>query len=224
MKFLEKKINVENLECFVCQSKFEIDHKKVSLDQPNIDTEVIFYAPIIKCSVCKTEELAPEYNEIQHEASCLANEVLNAREVKEIRDKLNLIEPWGSNNQDFSLVLGFGSSTIARYETCKSVPSMTHSNAIKAVMYEEYRENVIKNSKPYRQYLERSKNKKSNFIKKGKSDTVLKPILDTTNVYQLPGTDLNKIFKNQHIEKSLEINTEAEENFILSSFPEEMIV
>lgn len=211
--FIEDKINIENQLCLFCSEKMDVSYKKVSLDQPNIDQKIYFYAPILSCKKCKSSEVAPEFNDIQHEASCYANEVLNAKEIKKIRNEIKKIEPWGSNNQDFSLVLGFGSSTIARYETCKSVPSMTHSNAIKAVLFEDYRENVIKKSKPYRQYLERSKTKKS------KSKVGGSRVIKGNNIIPFPTKDLYKIFKIQHIEKSLEINMSDEESFIATSFP-----
>ncbi len=221
--FIKDKIKVKKQVCLFCHDDMDLSYKKVSLDQPNLDQEINFYAPLLTCKKCNNSEVATEFNDIQHQASCLANGVLNAKQIKLIRDEIKKLEPWGSNNQDFSMVLGFGSSTIARYETCKSVPSMTHSNAISAIRIKEYRENIIKKSKPYREYLERSKNKKSNFIKKSKSDTVLKPIVDTTNVYQFPGTDLNKVFVNQYNDKSLEENIADGENFILSSFPEKKL-
>jgi len=221
--FIKDKIEVKNHICLFCHNDMEVSYKKVSLDQPNLDQEINFYAPLLNCKKCNNSEIAPEFNDIQHEASCLANGVLNARQIKQIRDEIKKIEPWGSNNQDFSMVLGFGSSTIARYETCKSVPSMTHSNAISAVLIKDYRENIIKKTKPYREYLARSKNKKSKDFKESKSDVVVQPIVDTTNVYQLPGTDLNKVFINQYNDKSLEENIADEESFILSSFPEKKL-
>ena len=54
-------------------------------------------------------------------------------EIKKIRSKLE----WGKNATTFSLILGFGSSTIARYECYDSVPSKAHNRILNLLKYPE---------------------------------------------------------------------------------------
>ena len=57
--------------------------------------------------------------------------VLTPKEIKNIRNKLE----WGTNNNIFSSILGFGSSTIARYESSGSIPSKAHNRILTLLQF-----------------------------------------------------------------------------------------
>ena len=197
---LDKKILVKPQSCALCDSKMNISYELIDLDQPNLDQEVSFYAPILTCNKCKSSILAPEHNIIQHEASCIANNVLSADEVKQIRNKFS----WGANNNQFSIILGFGSSTIARYEACQSVPSKAHSLVLQSLKYEDFVENEIKKTKRFQDYLDSEKKKKY------KTSKVLE--------FPLNKDKIQRIYKLQVKSQTIETNIEDEKAFIESSF------
>ena len=154
----------------------------------------------MSCDKCSTSILAPEHNVIQHEASCVANNVLSANEVKEIRSKFS----WGANNNQFSMILGFGSSTIARYEACQSVPSKAHSLVLQSLKYEDFVENEIKKTKRFQDYLDSEKKKKY------KTSKVLE--------YPLNKDKIQRLYKLQAKNQTIQTNIEDEKAFLKSSF------
>ena len=198
---IDKKIQVKNRKCVICTNDLKVSYDLVKLDQFNTKKEVSFYAPSDNCKICKTSVLAPEFNQIQHEASCLAFDVLNAHEIKEIRKSV----PWGANNQEFSKILGFGSSTIARYESCASIPSRAHNNILLGIKQSvDFRKNVIEQTDAYKEYLL----KKS---KKSKRDNII-------------DFEREKVFIQQKKNDSLNVNQKNAENFINSSFKKKKVI
>jgi len=130
-KILEKKIKVNANKCFGCGNSVKISYELTSLDGPEGWGDVSFYAPIVDCSNCEKKIFATEFHKIQHEAMCVAAGVLTPEEIADIRNKLE----WGKNNKIFSSILGFGSSTIARYESCGSIPSKAHNRILTLLKY-----------------------------------------------------------------------------------------
>lgn len=158
-KILEKKINVNQRHCFVCGGPVGISYELTNVDGPEGWSDVSFYAPILDCSKCDDQIFAPEYHQIENEAMCLAAGVLTPDEIKSIRKNI----PWGNNNVIFSKILGFGSSTIARYESGASIPSKAHNKILKFLKYP----NIVRDfeqSEEYKKYFKSKKSENTGFV------------------------------------------------------------
>ena len=205
MKILERKISVKSKQCYDCKSTLKVTYELTELEQYGIKNNVSYYAPLLNCAKCNTAYLAPENDEIQHEATCYAFGVLNAREIKDIR----LSIPWGSNNRDFSLILEFGSATVSRYESFKSIPSKTHNNILLGIKGDEFRKNVIEKGDGYKEYLKRQKKRQY-----------------SSNIVNFPKTQSfrKKLFPELSKNNLIEINLSNAEAFKSSTFESEKVM
>ena len=113
--------------------KFNVSYELKKVDGPDDWKEVSFYVPVVECSGCNDSFVPSEYAKIAHEASCVAAGVLTPDQIKSIRKGID----WGKNNINFSKILGFGSSTIARYESGASIPSKAHNKILTLLKYPE---------------------------------------------------------------------------------------
>ena len=157
IKILEKKIQVNQSKCFACGSLVDISYELTNVDGPDAWDKVSFYAPILDCINCSKEIFAPEFHKIENEAMCIASGVLTPDEIKEIRKKIY----WGKNNITFSQILGFGSSTIARYESGASMPSKAHNKILTLLRFPEVVSDFEK-GKEFQKYFKNNENKLSN--------------------------------------------------------------
>lgn len=196
-KILQKQIKVNADKCFGCGNSVKISYELTSVDGPEGWSDVSFYAPIVDCSYCEKKIFAPEYQIIENEAMCIAAGVLTPDEIKAIRKKID----WGKNNVTFSQILGFGSSTIARYESGSSIPSKAHNRILKLLKYPD----VLKDFEESEEYHKFFKVKKSKNINKEVSFTDGNIIYHGFgNVAALPTAEQEKIKKqstNQNIIK-----------------------
>ena len=197
-KILEKQIDVNQNECFACGNSVDITYELTKVDGPEGWGEVSFYAPILDCSKCDKQIFAPEYHKIENEAMCIAAGVLTPDEIKSIRKNI----PWGSNNTIFSQILGFGSSTIARYESGGSIPSKAHNRILKLLKYPDVLKD-FEESEEYRKYFKIKKSKNTNKEENFTEDNIIYHRFG--NVAALPSAEQEKIKKqsiNQNIIKS----------------------
>lgn len=152
MNIHDKKINIKNKFCFECNKEMHVSYGLKKVDGPKEWMDVSFYAPLLECKNCNDSFFPPEYAKIAHEASCKAAGVLTPDEIKSIRKNIS----WGNNNVVFSQILGFGSSTIARYESGASIPSKVHNKILNFLKYPDVLQD-FENSIEYQKYF---KNKK----------------------------------------------------------------
>lgn len=188
-KILEKQIKVNADKCFGCGNSVKISYELTSVDGPEGWGDVSFYAPIVDCSNCEKKIFAPEYQIIENEAMCIAAGVLTPDEIKAIRKKI----PWGNNNVTFSKILGFGSSTIARYESGGSIPSKAHNRILNLLKYPD----VIRDfelSEEYKKYFKSKKVQPNKRVVNFTDGNIVYP--EFSQVASLPSSERESIYKN----------------------------
>ena len=189
-KILDKEILVNQTKCFACGSSVKISYQITKVEGPKEWDEVSFYAPVLDCSTCEKEVFAPEFHKIEHEAMCIAAGVLTPEEITDIRNKLE----WGKNNKIFSLILGFGSSTIARYESCGSIPSKVHNRILTLLKFPNVAQEFEKGEE-YEKWLKSSVNQRK--VSKQNDDDIKDYI---------SSDELHSIFGLQNKNETLNIN------------------
>jgi len=174
----EKKIEIDQKICVECKIILNVSYELKKVDGPDNWKEVSFYAPVAECSGCNDTFIPSEYAKIAYEASCVAAGVLTPDQIKTIRKNID----WGTNNTIFSSILGFGSSTIARYESGLSMPSKAHNRILTLLRHPEVRKD-FESGKEFDKYLKSQKTKSISIKKLYSIDKIDQP-KEKTNVIE----------------------------------------
>ncbi|GEM_PF-1901830 len=119
---------MEKKYCFKCDAEQDVILKKVEKTFNVRGQNVNAFITIAECQKCHEEvednELADANDIIIFSEYRRKNDLLFPQQIKEIRNQ------YGLSQSDFSLLLGFGEKTIARYES-GSVQDRTHDIMMK---------------------------------------------------------------------------------------------
>lgn len=111
---------IENAVCHECGKPASLTHDPTEIPGKGGEEGFIYSRPILQCTdpACGEEFVAPEDAKELHDSLCLHGGLLLPEEIKEIREEFGRRnEPSGKISQkNFAERIGFGRSTIARYE------------------------------------------------------------------------------------------------------------
>ena len=132
---------VANRTCPLCHgTNIDISERVTEISATKTSRQVSYKRPEISCRDCEMTYEASEARQAEHDATCISMNLVTPIEMKQIR-KDN-----GMSAETFARFLGFGLSSIKRWEARYTFPNRSCSNLIKLIFMEglEVIENIDK--------------------------------------------------------------------------------